>query len=306
MKIGFCGTGLMGTQIALRLLQAGHTLYVWNRSQAKLASLTSAGASSVGSPAAAAAASEIVCLCLLDARAVEEVVFGIDGIASATGPRLLIDHSSISPARTRIFSEKLRASSGMTWIDAPVSGGTAGAQAGNLTIMAGGSAEAVKQAREVMGAYATRITHMGAVGAGQATKLCNQTIVAATILSIAEAIALARNSGLDPALLTEALDGGWADSKLLRIFVPRMVEPPATLLGALKTMLKDVDAVADLAQLSGTAMPVGAAVQQVFRLAESLGLGAEDLSSVGRLYYRKTANPTGSGQNSMKIASLTL
>ena len=283
MKIGFCGPGLMGAPMVRRLLAAGHEVHVWNRTVAKLAPLAEAGAIIEATPAALAAQSVAICMCLLDAAAVESVVFGPAGIASVTGARWVIDHSSIAPGATQTFASRLMKANGAVWIDAPVSGGVAGAAAGTLAVMAGGPAGAIAQITPLLTAYAARVTHMGPVGAGQATKLCNQTIVAATIAAIGEAVGLARNSGIDPAKLTEALAGGWADSKLLQIFVPRMTAPPEVSIGALDTMLKDLDGVAVLARESGTPMLVSGAVQQAYRLASSLGLGGADLSEIARL-----------------------
>jgi len=280
MKIGFCGAGLMGAPMVRRLLAAGHEVHVWNRSAGKLAPLIEAGAIAAATPAEVARHSEAVCLCLMDAAAVELTVFGADGIASVCGTRWLIDHSTIDPAHTLAFADRLVAANGAAWIDAPVSGGVAGAAAGTLAIMAGGTTEAVAGATEILRSYAARVTHMGPTGAGQTTKLCNQAIVSATLAAIGEAVGLARNNGIDAARLTEALAGGWADSALLQIFVPRMTVPSGVTIGALSTMLKDVDNVAVLARQSGTPMRVGDAVQQAFRLAISLGLGDADLSQI--------------------------
>lgn len=284
--VGFCGVGLLGLPIVRRLLAANYELHIWNRTADKLSALRSEGAVIAESPAAVARAAPVVCLCLLDATAVEHVVFGRDGIESSRGVDLLIDHSSIPPAKTRIFSERLLASTGTTWVDAPVSGGVAGAEAGTLAVMAGGPLEAVERAYAVMRAYASRVTHVGASGCGQTVKLCNQTIVATTLAAIAEAVALARSSGIDPELLPQALQGGWADSKLLQLFVPRMITPPENMIGAVTTLLKDLDAVADLGCQTRTPLPVGAAAQQLFRLAASLGFGAMDLSAVARVFDR--------------------
>lgn len=278
----------MGAPIVRRLLAAGHEVHAWNRSAGKLAPLIEAGVVAAVTPAEVAAGTEGVCLCLMDAVAVDAVMFGADGVASTRGIRWVIDHSSIDPASTREFSRRLTKTNGAIWIDAPVSGGVAGASTGTLTIMAGGPIDAVAQAAEIMRAYAARVTHMGPVGAGQATKLCNQTIVATVLAAIGEAVGLAQNSGIDAARLTEALAGGWADSKLLQIFVPRMTAPPEKIIGALSTMLKDLDSVADLARQTGTPMLVGGAVQQLFRLAVSLGFGDADLSQITRLAQRNT------------------
>lgn len=286
MKVGFCGLGLMGLPMARRLIDAGQEVHVWNRSVAKAEALAARGAVRQATPAAVAEAVDVVCLCLMDAAATGQVVFGADGIAHAHGARWLVDHSSIPPAATRAYAERLAAQSGMAWIDAPVSGGVPGAEAGTLAIMAGGSVAAVDAVRPVLAAYASRVTHMGPTGAGQATKLCNQIIVASTVAAIAEAVALAANSGLDASRLVDALSGGWADSKLLQVFVPRMTNPPAGRLGALDTMLKDLDAVVSYAAESGSPVPVAASVQQLLRLAEARGLGDSDLPRLVDLLLR--------------------
>jgi 2-hydroxy-3-oxopropionate reductase len=165
------------------------------------------------------------------------------------------------------------------WIDAPVSGGVAGAMAGTLAIMAGGAAADVEAVTPLLGAYSARVTHMGDVGAGQTTKLCNQTIVTATLAAIAEAVSLAQRSGIDAAKLTEGLAGGWADSVLLQIFVPRMTQSGLAPIGAFRTFQKDIDTVAATAYETGTPMPVSSTVQQLLRLGAAMGLGEADLSA---------------------------
>jgi 2-hydroxy-3-oxopropionate reductase len=280
MHVAFCGLGLMGAPMVRRLLQAGHAVTVWNRSPGKLAPLLQAGARAAPTPAAAAAGARAVLLCVYDAAAVESVVFGTDGLARTPGLRWLADHSSIDPDTTRDFARRLKAQCGADWVDAPVSGGVAGADAGTLAIMAGGALHAVDEAAQCMAAYAGRVTRMGEAGAGQATKLCNQTIVAATVLAIAEAVSFAQRSGIDVARLAEALAGGWADSKPLQVFVPRMLQAQAQSIGALSTMLKDVDTVAGAAQAAGLPMPLTGTVQQVLRIASAMGLGPAELSAV--------------------------
>ena len=146
--------------------------------------------------------------------------------------------------------------------------------------MAGGPVETVAEAARVMAAYAGRVTRMGDAGAGQATKLCNQTIVATTILAIAEAVSFAQRNGIDVSRLAEALTGGWADSKPLHVFVPRLLRAQSPSIGALSTMLKDIDTVAAVAQQTNLAMPVTGAVQQVLRIATGMGLGEAELSAV--------------------------
>ncbi|MER1966259.1 NAD(P)-dependent oxidoreductase [Castellaniella sp. GW247-6E4] len=286
MIIGFCGLGLMGTPMARRLLAAGHELRVWNRSPARAAVLGVEGARVCETPRALGEQCDYVLMCVYDAAAVEAVVFGPQGLAEAAGVAVVVDHSSIPPDATRRFAARLEQASGAVWVDAPVSGGTGGADAGTLAIMAGGPRAAFDAVEPVLTAYARRITHMGDTGAGQVAKLCNQTIVATTIAAIAEAVGLARDAGVDPARLAEALGGGWADSTLLQIFVPRMTQPPPPVQAGLDTMLKDLDTVAALARAQGSAVPVAAAAGQSYRLASRRGLGPQDVSQLARLYER--------------------
>lgn len=280
MKLGFCGLGLMGAPMVRRLLAAGHEVRVWNRSPAKSALLATLGAQVARTPAEAATGVDGVLMCLYDAAAVEAVVFGPDGLVQAKGLAWLADHSSIPPDTTRLLAQRLAETNGAHWLDAPVSGGVAGVDAGTLAVMVGGNATHLETASQAMRAYAGNITHMGPSGTGQATKLCNQTIVAATIAAIAEAVGFAERSGIDVHKLAAALAGGWADSKPLQVFVPRMVDPQPESIGALSTMLKDVDTVLAAAQKSGAPMPVTASVQQMLRIASAMGLGQAELSAI--------------------------
>lgn len=286
-ELGFCGPGLMGAPMIRHLLRVGYAVRVWNRSPAKAEALVADGARVAATPRELAAQADVVLLCVADAAAVEAVVFGPDGLldpraaGDAPGERLrvrrIIDHSSIPPDLTRELAARA-AAQGVGWVDAPVSGGVSGAEAGTLAIMAGGAAEDVKAVTPIVGAYASRVTHMGGPGAGQTTKLCNQTIVTATVAAIAEAVSLARRSGIDAARLPEALEGGWADSPLLRTFVPRMTGEELAPIGVLKTFQKDVDTVAAAAQQTGTPMPVAGTVQQLLRLGAAMGLAQADFA----------------------------
>jgi len=280
MKLGFCGLGLMGAAMVRRLLEAGHEVKVWNRSAAKAQQLSELGAQVAASAREAAEGVDGVLLCLFDAKAVEAVVFGPEGVAQASGLKWLADHSSIDPEATRGMAARLAQASGADWIDAPVSGGVPGVEAGTLAIMAGGNETYMQDAAAAMRAYAGNFTHMGPSGAGQATKLCNQTIVATAVVALAEAIGFAQRNGIDVHKLAPALAGGWADSKPLQIFAPRMIDPPPSSIGALSTMLKDVDTVIANAQQSGAPMPVTASVQQMLRMAGALGLAQAELSAV--------------------------
>lgn len=280
MKLAFCGLGLMGEPMVKRLLAAGHTVHVWNRTPAKAQALIELGAHWCDTPAQAASDVDGAFMCLLNTSAVEQVVFGPQGIVHARHLRWLVDHSSVPPEQTRAWSQRLHVACQADWLDAPVSGGVAGVQSGTLAVMVGGPASPLSSASQAMSAYASNITHMGDSGAGQATKLCNQTIVASTVAAIAEAVGLAHRNGIDLQQLAKALQGGWADSKPLQVFVPRMVTPSQPSIGALSTMLKDVDTVMQVAQSSGAPMPVMATVQQQLRTAQAAGLGEAELSAL--------------------------
>jgi 3-hydroxyisobutyrate dehydrogenase len=270
-KLGYLGLGMMGLPMTRRLMNAGHDVTVWNRSSGKAAALAEAGAKLARSPREAADTAGIVFMCLTDAAAVEEVVFGPDGLVTAAGAgKLVVDFSSIHPEATRAIAARLKMANGMGWIDAPVSGGTMGAEEGTLAVMAGGEAADIERVRPYVLAMARRLTHMGPTGAGQTTKLCNQVIVGCAMAVLAEATRLAVNAGIDAKRLPEALAGGFADSIPLQLFVPRMARgihsPP---LGHIATMLKDLDTVIDVARDTSSPVPMAALAAQLFRLAKA-------------------------------------
>jgi 3-hydroxyisobutyrate dehydrogenase len=270
-KLGYLGLGMMGFPMTRRLLNAGYEVTVWNRSPAKAAALVEAGAKRASRPRDVAAIAGIIFMCLTDAAAAEEVVFGNDGLAAAPGSgKLIVDFSSIHPDAARSIAARLKAANGMGWVDAPVSGGTMGAEEGTLAVMAGGDAADIERARPYVLAMARRLTHMGPTGAGQTTKLCNQVIVGCAMAVLAEATRLAVDAGIDASRLPEALAGGFADSIPLQLFVPRMVQgihsPP---LGHIATMLKDLDTVIDVARDTSSPVPMAGLAAQLFRLAKS-------------------------------------
>lgn len=283
--LGYIGTGLMGAPMSARLLDAGFALTVWNRTAAKAEPLVEKGAALGDNPSDVAAKSDIVFMCLTDTKAVQEAVFGENGVAQgARKGAVLVDFSSIQPEATREMSARLLAETGMAWIDAPVSGGVPGAEAGTLAIMAGGDAAAFAKVETVVLKMAAKFTLMGASGAGQTTKLCNQVIVGCTMAVLAEAARLATNAGVDATRLPEALEGGFADSKPLQIFLPRMVnaqhEPP---LGHVYTMLKDLDSVTDLARSCTSPVPFTAMAAEQFRLLSARGGNEADALEIFKL-----------------------
>ena len=286
-KLGFAGIGLMGGPMVGRLLDAGCSVSVWNRSRAKLAPMVERGARAVETPAALTAESDIVMMCLMDADAVETVTFGPSGIAEMRGAGVLVDFSTIPPDKCREFASRLEMANGMSWVDAPVSGGVPGAKAGTLAIMAGGDAESVELVRPTVEILCARFTHMGPVGAGQATKMCNQIIAGCTMVVIAEAVNFAERSGVDARLLTEALKGGFADSLPFQIFAPRMVardskEP----LGTSNTMLKDLEAVAGIAGENGARLAMTERALDILREIDRRGIGDRDISAIIEFFDR--------------------
>lgn len=285
-SIAFAGIGLMGLRMCQRLLAAGYPLTVWNRSPDKCAPLVAAGARQVDIPAELCAAADIVLLCLADTLVVREVVFGSGGIVEgARAGQLLVDHSSLEPAATRTMAAELEARSGMRWVDAPVSGGTAGAEAGSLVIMAGGRLEDVERARPVLMNLGQRLTHMGEVGAGQVTKACNQMIVACNALVIAEVVALAERSGVDASLLAPALAGGFADSKPLQFLAPQMANDEfEPVKWHVRTLLKDLDAAVQLSREQGSATPMTGLAAQLMRLHGSHGNLENDPATLINLF----------------------
>ena len=281
-SLGFAGIGLMGLPMCRRLLAAGYPLRVWNRSADKCLPLLQEGAGRVETPAELCADAEVVMLCLADTAAVREVVFGAGGLVESARPgQLLVDFSSLEPAATREMAEELLQRTGMHWLDAPVSGGTAGAEAGSLAIMAGGRADDVQRVRPILAHLGQRLTHMGEVGAGQVSKVCNQMLVACNALVIAEVVALAERSGVDASLLASALAGGFADSKPLQIPAPQMAasqfEPVRW---HVRTLLKDLDTAVKLAREQGSATPMSGLAAQLMRLHGSQGNLSRDPSTL--------------------------
>lgn len=284
--VAFAGIGLMGLPMTRRLLAAGYSVSVWNRTAEKCAPLQALGAEVVETPAQLCEQADIIMLCLANTEVVREVVFGPAGIVHGAKPgQVLVDFSSLEPAATREMAAELQARSGMQWVDAPVSGGTAGAAAGSLAIMAGGRVEDIERVRPILAHLGQRLTRMGDVGAGQVTKVCNQMIVACNALVIAEVVALAEQAGVDASLIAPALAGGFADSKPLQILAPQMAsrefEP---IKWHVRTLLKDLDTAAKLSQQVGSATPLTGLAAQLMRQHGSHGNLERDPATLVQLY----------------------
>ncbi len=223
-KIGFIGLGIMGKPMAGNLIRAGYSLVVHNRSRAAVEELTAQGASPAETPEEVARQSDIVITMLPDSPDVKQVVLGADGVAAgAESGMLYIDMSTIAPGTAREIYEVLKAK-GVASLDAPVSGGEVGAQEGTLSIMVGGAEVAFQRAQPIFDILGKNIVRIGETGAGQVTKACNQIVVALTIQAVAEALILARKSGVDPAKVREALLGGFAGSRIMELHGQRIID----------------------------------------------------------------------------------
>jgi 3-hydroxyisobutyrate dehydrogenase len=288
VRIGFIGTGLIGTPMVERMLDCGLSVTVWNRTPSKTNALVERGATRAASIREVATSCDIVCLCLTNTDAVEHVVFGPDGLAAVMRrSQLLIDLSSIAPDATTRMAERLAAETRACWIDAPVSGGLPAARAGTLIVFAGGESADIARAAPVFDALAKRVTHMGGHGAGQLAKSCNQLIVGCNLMVIAEMLTFARVAGIDATRMPGALAGGFADSLPLQIFGARMAQRVDTpRIGALATFQKDVDQVVRLASSYGVEVPMTSCAAQLYRdAAAHPAVGADaDVSRVIRMF----------------------
>ncbi len=283
---GLLGLGRLGRAIAARLLDDGATLLVWNRSAEVCDAVAERGAEPVASIAELVERCDVVLLCLDGADAVEELVFGADGIASfASEEQLLIDLSATGPAATRRLARELAQRSGMGWVDAPVLGDLEDAEQGTLVAVVGGDEDDVERARPVLERFCSRATHMGEAGAGQAARLCHALLAGTTVLALAETIAWAERSGVDTERLPEALAGAPADSLLLQQVGTRMaVREFEPLLATTVALRRELDLALDGARASGAALPLAALAAQLLRQQALRAQPEEDLATLVELY----------------------
>jgi 2-hydroxy-3-oxopropionate reductase len=261
-RIAFLGTGLMGGPMAANLLKAGLPLTAWNRTLAKAEALRPAGATIAPSAAAAAEGADVVITMLESGPIVESVLFEGHVVAALKPGALAIDMTSAEPQRARAHAERLDAL-GIGYLDAPVSGGTAGAKAGTLAIMAGGSEADFERAKPIFAAMG-RPSRVGPAGSGQLAKLCNQIIVSVTIAAVGEALLLAAAGGADPAAVRQALTGGFADSKILQIHGSMMLERNFIPGGPAWTLRKDGRTILAAARESGLTLPIAERAAALF------------------------------------------
>jgi 2-hydroxy-3-oxopropionate reductase len=282
--IGFIGLGIMGKPMARNLLRAGYPLIVLNRSRAPMDELAGEGAQTGSSPQDVAARSNVVITMLPNSPDVESVALGGDGIiAGIRDGALWIDMSTIAPATTtRVAAELAR--KGVTSLDAPVSGGEKGAIDAALSIMVGGSSDAFARAKPIFEALGKNIVHVGELGAGQVTKACNQIVVGVTIEAVAEALALAELSGVDPNKVRAALLGGFAQSKILEVHGQRMID--RTFNPGFKARLhrKDMNIAANAGDEHGVDLAATKLVRERFDQLIARGDGDRDHSALRTLY----------------------
>jgi len=277
MQIAWIGTGIMGAPMARRLLRSGHQVRAFNRSPQKARALATDGAVVAGDIAEAAHGAEAVFIMVPDTPDVEGVVAALEP-ALARG-QLVIDMSTIAPEAERTIAKRL-AAAGVEYLDAPVSGGEPGAIEGTLTIMTGGTEAAFARARPMLELLGKRITHMGPSGAGQTTKLANQIAVALTLEAAAEALLFARNSGLDPALVLEAIGAGAAGSWQLSNLGPKIIAQDYRPGFFVKLIRKDLRLVGEAATQNRVALPGLALMTSMFNSAAALGHDLDGTQSV--------------------------
>ena len=277
LKIAVLGIGMMGLPIARRLCRAGHEVHAWNRTRARSQPLAADGAQVHDTPAQAVAGADIAISVLENGAVVEDLLFAQGVAAAMRDASLFIDMASIQPSEARDHAARL-GERGIAHLDAPVSGGTVGAEAGTLAIMAGGKPQDFERAQAVFSALG-RATHVGPHGAGQLAKLANQMIVGITIGAVAEALLLAEKGGADMARVREAMGGGFADSRILQLHGQRMLERDFAPRGRMTVQLKDLrNALATAAEI-GFDAPITALFEQLY--ADSVAHGLGDLDHSG-------------------------
>lgn len=271
--IGFIGIGIMGSGMAANLVAAGHDVVVWNRTRSKAEAL--GGVTVAESPADVASRCPLVMVCVSDTPDVVEVVEGDGGLMESLGDSsLVIDHSTISPSVTRELAEKV-AAVGAGWLDAPVSGGSEGAERGTLSVMVGGDPDHLERARPYMEAFSKTIVHVGDVGAGQTVKLVNQVLVVINQWAASEALILAQAAGVDLRAALAAVEGGAAGSWMLSNRGPQMIERDWRPGFTIDLQQKDLRLVLEAADELGVALPGTAQVFQMYRALQRRGLGEE-------------------------------
>lgn len=290
-RTAFLGLGTMGAAMAANLAAAGFPIRAWNRTDRGFHALTTVGVELAATPREAVAGADVVVICVSDTPDVDAILFGPDGAATALkAGGIVIDCSTISPAATRRFAERL-AEQGVAMVDAPVSGGSEGARNATLTIFVGGEAAAFERAQPILGAMGRTITHVGPIGAGQAVKAVNQVILAGTYVGVAEGIVLAMKAGLDVEQVVAALSGGAAQSWVLANRSARMLANDYPLGFKLALHRKDLAIALELAGDLGAELPVTELAERLELELIDAGHGDDDVSAVARAIRARSGLP---------------
>jgi 2-hydroxy-3-oxopropionate reductase len=283
-KIGFIGIGLMGLPMAKNLLKAGYNLKAFNRSQKKAEALNEFRAEIVTSIDDVVNNSDVVITMLTDDTAINEVMDSSNFLENLKSSATVIDMSSVKPTTATKYGNNLK-SKNIKYLDAPVSGGTIGAEEASLAIMVGGEQDVFNEALDVLKAMGNP-TLVGPVGSGQVSKLANQIIVGLTIGAVAEAITLCEKAGANPNKMIKALSGGWADSKILQTHGKRMIDKDFTPKGRTSVHLKDMNNILECANSHNTHLPISNLVKEMYKSLVENGLGETDHSSLYKEFER--------------------
>jgi 3-hydroxyisobutyrate dehydrogenase len=284
--IAFLGMGLMGSRMACNLIRAGWNVQAYNRTPSRAEPVVALGGTAWDSPHLAAKNAQCVISCVTDGPDVLSVLFGEQGAVSGASPNtLFIDMSTISPDVSKSIGQQLQ-ERGMRFLEAPVTGGTIGAQNATLSILAGGSKEDFEQATPILQAMGKNITYCGPWGAGQGVKLCNQIMGALNLLGVCEAMALAKGLAIDPAILVQALQGGAATSWALQNLGPKICNADWSPGFMVDTQQKDMRLVAQAAESAQVSLPGAALVTQLWRSAQVYGNGSEGIHALAKVLDR--------------------
>ena len=280
-RVGFIGLGRMGRPMSLNILKKGFPLTVSNRSRGVVDDLAGQGATPAATPAEVAAQAEIVCLCLPVPATIEEVVLGPDGVREGIKPgSVVLDFSTIGPSTCRQVAAALQEQN-VAYVDAPVSGGTTGAEAGTLTIMVGGERQEYERVLPVLQAVGKKIVYAGPVGAGAVVKLMNQLLVGINLAGAAEAMVLGTKAGVDPQLLYDTISSATGNSfQLQRCFPDLIFKGDFTNMFSVDLLHKDLALGVDVGKENRVRLLLGALALQVFEEARDLGWGSEDIAAV--------------------------
>ena len=282
-SVGFIGLGIMGLPMAGHILKSGYPLTVYNRTRSKTRSLEAEGAAVAASPREVAENSRMIITMVSDSPDVQQVVAGPDGVLDGVRPgSVVMDMSTISPQVERDLDRQLR-EKGCALVDAPVSGGDVGAQNATLAIMAGGDREAFDRAVPIFETMGKTITYCGPVGSGQLTKLCNQILVAVTLMGVSEALVFAGKNGLDQRVMVEAVKGGAAGSWQLSNLAPRVVDRDFAPGFMVDLIQKDLRLVMESGAAAQAALPATSLVNQLFRTSQARGEGLEGTQALAKV-----------------------